>query len=225
MAAATFRFTIDGNDVEATEGQSVIEACDAAGIYILASATIRPPARRQLPRLYLQNQWPQQCGLRHPAAHGMVIESNTPQLTDDRRAVIEMLFVEGNHPALLCCERGLRVAGTRLPPWHGGAGPALSVARAKDRRHPPDIYLDHDRCISARAVFALHEWRMARQSSDLKAAVSRCGSTWTRKVDWAIPRWLPSTRRQVSVRSAALSSSATSIGSEWQSPFRQIANR
>ena len=34
MSAASFRFTIDGIEVEAIEGQSVIEACDAAGIYI-----------------------------------------------------------------------------------------------------------------------------------------------------------------------------------------------
>ncbi len=34
MDAAIIRFTIDGVEVEATAGQSVIQACDAAGIYI-----------------------------------------------------------------------------------------------------------------------------------------------------------------------------------------------
>ncbi|MEI9914475.1 MAG: 2Fe-2S iron-sulfur cluster-binding protein [Methylovirgula sp.] len=34
MGAETFSFTIDGVEVEASPGQSVVEACDLAGIYI-----------------------------------------------------------------------------------------------------------------------------------------------------------------------------------------------
>jgi NADH dehydrogenase/NADH:ubiquinone oxidoreductase subunit G len=34
MAGKTVSFTIDGATVEASEGQSVLEACDAAGIDI-----------------------------------------------------------------------------------------------------------------------------------------------------------------------------------------------
>jgi len=34
MGSDSFKFIVDGIDVQASPGQSVIEACDAAGIYI-----------------------------------------------------------------------------------------------------------------------------------------------------------------------------------------------
>jgi len=34
LEAETFHLTVDGVEIEAHAGQSIIEACDAAGIYI-----------------------------------------------------------------------------------------------------------------------------------------------------------------------------------------------
>ncbi len=34
MSEETFTFTIDGIEIEATAGQTIIQACDAAGVYI-----------------------------------------------------------------------------------------------------------------------------------------------------------------------------------------------
>jgi [NiFe] hydrogenase diaphorase moiety small subunit len=78
----------------------------------------------------------------------MVVENNTPGLTADRRAVIEMLFVEGNHPCPYCVASGdceLQALGYRLgmvAPQQPYQWPGQPI----DATHP-DIYLDRDRCI------------------------------------------------------------------------------
>jgi [NiFe] hydrogenase diaphorase moiety small subunit len=149
MGSATFRFTIDGIGVEATEGQSVLEACDAAGIYIprlCHHPDLEPSGNCRVCTCKINGRNSAACVT--PAAHGMVIENATPQLTDDRRAVIEMLFVEGNHPCPYCVASGdceLQALGYRL----GMVAPVQPYqwpGRKIDATHP-DIYLDHDRCI------------------------------------------------------------------------------
>jgi len=78
MDDATVRFTVDGIEVEAVPGQSVLEACDAAGIYIprlchhpdlepaetavsaparSMAATVRPASPRQ-PTVWLSRATP-----------------------------------------------------------------------------------------------------------------------------------------------------------------------
>jgi [NiFe] hydrogenase diaphorase moiety small subunit len=149
MSADSFCFTVDGIEVEAGPDQSVIEACDAAGIYIprlCHHPDLEPSGNCRVCTCKINGRNGAACVT--PAAHGMVIENNTPQLTADRRALIEMLFVEGNHPCPYCVASGnceLQALGYRLgmtaPPepyqWPG---------RQIDATHP-DIYLDHDRCI------------------------------------------------------------------------------
>lgn len=149
MDAARFRFTIDGIEVEAQEGQSVIEACDAAGIYIprlCHHPDLQPSGNCRVCTCKINGRNGAACVT--PAAPGMVVENATPQLTADRRAVIEMLFVEGNHPCPYCVASGsceLQALGYRL----GMVAPVQPYqwpGRKIDATHP-DIYLDHDRCI------------------------------------------------------------------------------
>jgi [NiFe] hydrogenase diaphorase moiety small subunit len=149
MGEETLRFTIDGIEVEASAGQSVIEACDAAGIYIprlCHHPDLEPDGSCRLCTCKINGRHSAACVT--PAAHGMVIENNTPQLTDDRRTIVEMLFVEGDHPCPYCVASGdceLQALGYRLgmiaPPQ-----PYQWPGRKIDATHP-DIYLDHDRCI------------------------------------------------------------------------------
>ena len=149
MGADTIRFTIDGIEVAATPGQSVIQACDAAGIYIprlCHHPDLEPSGNCRVCTCKINGRNAAACVT--PAAHGMVIENETKQLTGDRRAVIEMLFVEGNHPCPYCVASGdceLQALGYRL----GMVAPAQPYqwpGRRIDATHP-DIYLDHDRCI------------------------------------------------------------------------------
>ena len=149
MAADPIRFTIDGIEVAALPGQSVIQACDAAGIYIprlCHHPDLEPSGNCRVCTCKINGRNAAACVT--PAAHGMVIENETRQLTADRRAVIEMLFVEGNHPCPYCVASGdceLQALGYRL----GMVAPAQPYqwpGRRIDATHP-DIYLDHDRCI------------------------------------------------------------------------------
>jgi [NiFe] hydrogenase diaphorase moiety small subunit len=149
VSSGSFTFTIDGAEVSATDGQTILQACDAAGIYIprlcyhpdlAASGTCRVCTCKSNGRSV--------AACLTPAARGMVIENDTPLLTADRRALIEMLFVEGNHPCTYCVASGdceLQALGYRL----GMVAPAQPYQwpnRKIDATHP-DIILDHDRCI------------------------------------------------------------------------------
>jgi len=151
------RFVIDGEPVEAEPGQTVMEAADAAGIWI--------PRLCHLPGL---EPWGacRVCTVRdngravaaciQPAAEGHYIESETEELHELRSSLIEMLFVEGNHFCMFCEKSGtceLQALAYRF----GITAPAFPYAfprRDVDASHP-DILLDHNRCIlCARCVRA-----------------------------------------------------------------------
>ena len=149
MATATVRFSVDGIAVDATHGQSIIEACDAAGIYIprlCHHPDLAPSGNCRVCTCTVNGRNSAACVT--PAAHGMVVENETEQLKVDRRAVIEMLFVEGDHPCPYCVASGdceLQALGYRL----GMVAPLQPYqwpARKIDATHA-DIYLDRDRCI------------------------------------------------------------------------------
>jgi [NiFe] hydrogenase diaphorase moiety small subunit len=149
MSAKAIRLMVDGVSIEAKMGQSVIEACDAAGIYIprlCHHPELTPAGNCRVCTCTVNGRQSAACVT--PAEHGMVIENNTPRLTADRRTIIEMLFVEGVHPCPYCVASGdceLQALGYRL----GMTAPTASYLwprRKLDATHP-DIYLDHDRCI------------------------------------------------------------------------------
>jgi [NiFe] hydrogenase diaphorase moiety small subunit len=149
VVAESFSFTIDGIVVQARPGQSVLQACDEAGIYIprlCHHPDLAPSGACRVCTCRINGRNSAACVT--PAAPGMVIENDTPLLTADRRAVIEMLFVEGNHPCPYCVASGdceLQALGYRL----GMVAPVQPYqwpGRPIDATHP-DIALDHDRCI------------------------------------------------------------------------------
>jgi [NiFe] hydrogenase diaphorase moiety small subunit len=143
------RFAVDGVIVEAQSGQSVLQACDEAGIYIprlCYHPDLAPAGNCRVCTCKINGRNAAACVT--PAAHGMAVENETPQLAADRRTLIEMLFVEGNHPCPYCVASGnceLQALGYRL----GMVAPTETYQwqrRRIDATHP-DIMLDHDRCI------------------------------------------------------------------------------
>ncbi len=149
MEAPPIRFSVDGVTVDATAGQSVIQACDAAGVYIprlCDHPDLQPTGTCRVCTCTINGRAAAACVT--PATHGMVIENETAQLKADRRAIIEMLFVEGDHPCPYCVASGdceLQALGYRL----GMVAPTQPYQwphRKIDATHP-DIYLDHSRCI------------------------------------------------------------------------------
>jgi [NiFe] hydrogenase diaphorase moiety small subunit len=83
-----------------------------------------------------------------PIAPGMIVENDTAKLTEYRKTLVEMLFVEGNHFCMFCEKSGncelqgvayrLGVTAPRFP--------FLFPERDVDASHP-DILIDHNRCI------------------------------------------------------------------------------
>ena len=145
----SFRISVDGVQIDAIAGQSVIQACDAAGIYIprlCHHPDLEPAGNCRVCTCKINGRNAAACVT--PAMNGMVVENETLQLTADRRAVIEMLFVEGNHPCTYCVASGdceLQALGYRLG-MVAPTQPYQQPNRGIDATHP-DITLDHDRCI------------------------------------------------------------------------------
>jgi len=78
----------------------------------------------------------------------MVVENATAALNADRRVLIEMLFVEGDHTCAYCVASGdceLQALGYRLG-MTAPTQPYLWPRQQIDATHP-DVYLDRSRCI------------------------------------------------------------------------------
>jgi [NiFe] hydrogenase diaphorase moiety small subunit len=149
MSATKLTFTIDGIKIEGTQDQTIIEACDAAGFYIprlCYHPDLEPAGHCRVCTCKVDGRRASACTM--PAADGMVVESNTPELNSDRRTIIEMLFVEGNHFCPSCEKSGsceLQALGYVL----GMTGPTLPYQwpqRELDATHPA-IFIDRNRCV------------------------------------------------------------------------------
>jgi [NiFe] hydrogenase diaphorase moiety small subunit len=158
MNEPTITFEIDGTQVQAAPGQSIMQAADAAGIYIprlCAKDGLEPFGSCRVCTVRVNGR--PQAACTQPAADGAVVENDTPELQTFRRALIDMLFVEGNHFCMFCEKSGnceLQATAYRLgitAPQYPYMYPA---DRTIDASHA-DIFLDHNRCIlCARCVRA-----------------------------------------------------------------------
>jgi len=153
-------FTIDGVSVEAEAGQTILEAADAAGIYIPRLCYMKGLTPRGSCRVctVLVNGRPQ-AACTQPAAPSMIVENNTEKLNAYRRSIIDMLFVEGNHFCMFCEKSGnceLQALAYRLgilTPQH----PYMFPKKEVDCSHP-DVMLERNRCIlCGRCVTASQE--------------------------------------------------------------------
>ncbi len=151
------RFTLDGREIPAAPGQTILEAADAAGIYIprlCHQPGLEPYGGCRVCAVKANGRTV--CACSYPASPDMVVESETAELHAHRRLLVEMLFVEGNHFCMSCEKSGnceLQALGYRF----GITAPQLEYqfpVRAVDASHP-DILIDHNRCIlCARCVRA-----------------------------------------------------------------------
>jgi len=145
----TVHITIDGVNIPARAGSTILEAADDAGIYIPRLCYHRSVTPHGSCRVctVLVNGRPQ-AACTQPAADGMVIENNTPVILKHRRAIIDMLFVEGNHFCMFCEKSGrceLQAVAYRLGIL-AAQFPYQYPSRQVDASHP-DIFLDTNRCI------------------------------------------------------------------------------
>ena len=142
-------FTIDGVEVQASSGQTILEAADNAGIYIPRLCAVEGLAPHGSCRVctVMVNGRPQ-AACTQPVADGLQVENNSEKIQKIRKNIIEMFFVEGNHFCMFCEKSGnceLQALAYRLgvlaPKY-----PFMFPDREVDASHP-DILIDRNRCV------------------------------------------------------------------------------
>lgn len=145
----TLVFSIDGVEVQAEPGWTILEAADHAGVYIprlCAMKGLEPFGSCRVCTVIVNGRPQSACT--QPAADGMVVENDTPRVLAYRRCLIEMLFVEGNHFCMFCEKSGnceLQALayrfGIAVPRY-----PFMFPARDVDASHP-GVLIDRNRCV------------------------------------------------------------------------------
>jgi len=145
----TIKLTIDGVEITARKGQQIIEAAEENGIYIPRLCFMKglTPAGACRVCTVMVNGRPQ-ASCTQPAADGMVVLNDTPELGEWRKSVVEMLFSEGNHFCMFCelsgnCE--LQATAYRL--GIASSRHAYQFPQRRVEASHPDLYLDGNRCI------------------------------------------------------------------------------
>ncbi|GAH60035.1 unnamed protein product, partial [marine sediment metagenome] len=101
------RLTIDGQEVEAGEGMTVLEAAQSAGIYIptlCSDPDLEPYGACRLCVVEIEKVRGLPTACTTPATDGMVVHTNTPAVNEVRRTTVQLLLAD--HPSeCLVCDR------------------------------------------------------------------------------------------------------------------------
>lgn len=145
----TFKIIIDGKEIDAKSGQTIMQAADAAGVYIprlCAMDGLEAHGSCRVCTVKVDGRFQAACT--QPATPGAVVENETDEIKEMRKAIIEMFFVEGNHFCMFCEKSGnceLQALaykfGITAPRY-----PFLWPERELDASHP-DIFIDRNRCV------------------------------------------------------------------------------
>lgn len=142
------KFTVDGKECQAEAGMTIYEAARANGIYIPVLCHfegLKPVGSCRICSVRVNGRWMAACT--QPVTPGMVIENASPEVEEYRKAIIEMLFVEGNHFCPACEKSGnceLQALAYRyqiLVPQFPYLFPK------KDIEAFPKFLLEHNRCV------------------------------------------------------------------------------
>ena len=145
----TITFILDGVEIAGERGQTILEAAEAAGVYIprlCHTPGLEPYGGCRVCTVKVNGRPQSACT--QPIAPGIVVENESEAIRRIRCDLIEMLFVEGNHFCMFCeksgnCElQGLAYRfGITAPKY-----PYMFPVRDVDASHP-DILIDRNRCI------------------------------------------------------------------------------
>ena len=212
---ARISFTVDGKKCSAAPGQTILQAAKDNGIYIPALCRwegFKPAGACRVCTVRVGGRYMAACT--QPVTDGMAVENDVPDLQDMRKALIEMLFVEGNHMCPTCeksgnCElQALAYRFLMLVPRFPFQFPARRVEPAGKK-----ILLEHNRCIKClrcvrgvrtrdnKAVFGTlrrsrdkkisvdHVLASALTDKQARQAMDRCpvGSILKKEVGFAVP--------------------------------------
>jgi [NiFe] hydrogenase diaphorase moiety small subunit len=143
------KFILDDKVCYATPGQTIMDAARENGIFIPSLCYvegINPAGSCRICNVKVNGRNMTACTT--PVAEGMVVENNVPDLEDMRKAIVEVLFVAGNHFCPACEKSGnceLQALGYRyqmMVPRFPYEFPLKGVS-AKSKL----IYHDRNRCI------------------------------------------------------------------------------
>jgi [NiFe] hydrogenase diaphorase moiety small subunit len=142
-------FKLDGHEVPFTPGQTVLQAALAAGRHIphlCYHPEFRPHGSCKLCTVKANGWHATSCTM--PAKAGLEVQSETAELNAERRMMVQLLFVEGNHFCPSCEKSGhckLQAVAYDL----GMVSPRFDhffPDRPVDASHP-ELLLDFNRCI------------------------------------------------------------------------------
>lgn len=143
------RFRLDGKEIPFTPGQTIMDAALAAGEYIphlCHNPEFAPHGSCRVCLVKVGGRPVSACTA--PAADGIDVESGSPEIQETRRAILQMLFVEGNHVCPGCEKSGAcqlqavaYYTGMLAPRY-----PHFFPRREVDASHP-DFVIDFNRCI------------------------------------------------------------------------------
>jgi len=101
----TIRLTIDGQEVEARRGVTVLEAAQAAGIYIptlCSDPDLEPYGACRLCIVEIEGMRGLPPACTTPAADGMVVHTETPAVNKVRHTTVELLIADHPSDCLTC---------------------------------------------------------------------------------------------------------------------------
>ncbi|MFP4522076.1 MAG: 2Fe-2S iron-sulfur cluster-binding protein [Fibrobacterota bacterium] len=142
-------FSIDNNDFSCEKGKTIVEAAKENGIYIPVLCYfegLKPVGTCRICTVKVNGKPMAACTTM--VTEGMDIEFDTPELNDMRKAIVEMLFVEGNHFCPSCeksgnCElQALAYKFQMMVPRFLFAFPLKDI----DATHPK-LILERNRCV------------------------------------------------------------------------------
>lgn len=208
-------FTIDGKKCTAAKGQTLVAAAKENGIYIPTLCDfegLSPAATCRICTVKINGRPITACTT--TVTQGMVVENDTEELGNIRKAIIEMLFVEGNHFCPACEKSGnceLQALGYRyqmMVPRY-----PYSFAQKPIDAATPKLIVDSNRCIlckrcvrgvenrDAKKIFAIakrgnkaqikmdHTLAATLSDEEAKAAMDMCpvGAIIKKEVGFSVP--------------------------------------
>lgn len=179
---------IDGELINATEGQTILQAAKASGRFIPTLCDLEgltPVGACRICIVEVQGIDRLLPACTTPIQEGMAVTTTSPRLTQYRRTTIELLLVERNHVCAVCVSNGhceLQSMATAL--GIGTVGYAYNFPNLEADLSHPRFVLDHNRCILCTRCVRVcaevehaHVWQVAARGINSKI-VSDLNSAW-----------------------------------------------
>jgi NADH-quinone oxidoreductase subunit G len=144
-------FTVDGKKLTAPAGTLLIDACKSSGIEIPAfcyypGLSLQAACRMCVVRIEKMPKLQTACTT--PVAEGMVVQTETPEIAQARKATLQLLL--GNHP-LDCpvCDAGGECELQDMTFKYGAAESFYAEPKnhREEQQWSPVVYFDRPRCI------------------------------------------------------------------------------